>query len=270
MPVELWLECLASADVVRPGQDQLLVVGNCPSLGLWEPYHGVELQPAPRPPSVAKLEDPSAGVPDLTWSLPGGPLTLSEDPDFLPWKLEYRYVVRRGGSLPGEYCWEDVGECEVPTFSGCGSSELALPWKWALKKVNRRLRLPCCHAVLLRRDRCTLVYNHHCGAALCEHAWHVGPNWGPARAGRSSRLGPRCRETCALVARAEDSEELDLDEDSQAKAELAARIFLGRRYRLLAALEQLARRQQLPGHVWGDIGAFVGPHEPPQEKRVKQ
>lgn len=261
MPVELWLECSVGAEVVRPGQDRLLVVGNCPALGSWEPSRGVPLQPSSRCLPSAPLSedvDGDAVASTVSWQLRGGPLLLADDPDFLPWKLEYRYAVQRAGGEPGEYDWEDLGECEVPTFSGCGNIELSLPWKWAVQKVNRRLRLPCCHAVILRRDTCSVAYELPSGPALWERAWRVGADWGPGVAGCDFRLGPRCRTPWSVGE--EGKEEGGSDENGkETDGMIAQKIFVQPRLSWRrAGLEQLLRHRLLPGQVWGVIGELVG------------
>mmetsp|Transcript_26629 Transcript_26629/g.82945 ORF Transcript_26629/g.82945 Transcript_26629/m.82945 type:complete len:228 (-) Transcript_26629:116-799(-) len=222
MPVELWLDCVCSH--TRPG-DELLAVGDSPSLGSWSAERGVALVTSP------------ASFP--RWSF-RQPLKILDNPATLTVWIQYKYVIRRGD---GSLSWEDLGVREVPSLCPWSSASGLLGVTIATKPLNRCLAGGCYlhrpHNIMLRLDE----FGRH--EPVVDACWAVSPGWAPALAGCDAQLR-------ALV-------QLKGAWPTRSCEDLALRAFvLPRLGRLRGCLEQLVRCRYLPASLWKRIAGFVG------------
>lgn len=234
MPVELWLSCIC--DTAKPSE-VVVAVGAHPALGGWHPAKGAVLTTTPETYPCWRFAHP---------------LRLAEDPDMLPSRIEFKYMVRdeaaewnRGGLNH----WEDLGMQSVPTFRGVGGWEVnAFPWRHEPRPVNRQIYLPPGHGVVIRRDR---FGNPE---ALCEASWCVSPHWGPDVAGGEAAFGPPSglHAIASWPRPKEEEEKIEVNK-------VAMEVFVyPKRAGLLAGVKQLTRKHRLPGDLWELVLDHIG------------
>mmetsp|Transcript_2827 Transcript_2827/g.9158 ORF Transcript_2827/g.9158 Transcript_2827/m.9158 type:complete len:265 (+) Transcript_2827:1-795(+) len=225
MPVELWLDCVCRD--TRPG-DELLAVGDHPSMGCW------------RTDAAVALVTSATSFP--RWSF-RRPLKLADDraSQTTVW-VQYKYVIRRSD---GSLTWEDLGIREVPTFcpSSCSTPPTLLQPNVVPRPLNRCLAGGCHlhrpHSVVLRMDE----FGRH--APVAEACWAVSPGWAPELAGGDAQLQMKVQCRGAWP--------------GHSGTELALHIFvLPRLGRLRGCLQQLARRRPLPTTLWQLVASFLG------------
>eukprot|EP00928_Gymnodinium_smaydae_P048506 TRINITY_DN32435_c0_g1_i1.p1 TRINITY_DN32435_c0_g1~~TRINITY_DN32435_c0_g1_i1.p1 ORF type:complete len:257 (+),score=41.23 TRINITY_DN32435_c0_g1_i1:150-920(+) len=248
MPVELWLECICADTFFG---EELVVVGDHPSLGCWNVWAAVPL--------VTSAED------FPRWYLEK-PLVLEQHPGDLPAYIEYKYVVRGHDRL----IWEELGVTErLPRFSASvAATNASDPAARQLANItrarNRRLpassreRLLPAHGVLISLDRFCLP------ESVVQGAWSVAPSWKPACAGHVSDL-----EAERYVASSRDSGAFEEKLPphwrigsrilNSRMRKLAVQIFVQpRRSQLLGCLLQLSQKHRLPRGLYWRIAELVG------------
>jgi hypothetical protein len=254
MPVELWLECVC--DCTKPGEE-LVVVGDHPLLGDWDPGRGVA------------LVTNASSFPCWTFSKP-----LIVAGHNLTHTIEYKYIVRKETDHENVR-WEGFGESEeLPKFSGSVLSDHQILSGSAttMKAVNRKLSLSS-----QRRDNLLVRFDSFGALSFSGASWIVSPTWAPQLLGGDYSIVDRSLRTINIkemqdvlsprlaLARASKANRIYVSnkmlKELDALDLLAVEVFARpQREALITALHQLRQISQVHVDIWRCIAEFVSNH----------